>query len=213
MFTGLIEETGQIKNIKYEQNSAYITIKAQKVLDGIKIGDSISINGACQTVISFSSNEFTVFASKETLSVSTFSEFINGKIVNLERALRLCDRIDGHIVSGHIDGIAAIEKIDKFSQNVEIYFNTEKKLLNQIVRKGSITIDGISLTVAEVTDTNFKVAVIPHTFENTNFHTLKTGDRVNLETDIIAKYIEKYLSSNHNSSSIDMNLLERNGFL
>lgn len=213
MFTGLIQEIGTIKVIKHSNNSILLTISANKVLDDIKIGDSIAVNGACQTVIEFDNNTFTVFASAETLSVTTFSSFKVGKMVNLERTLRLCDRLDGHMVSGHIDGIAILRAKNKSGDAFEFIFETENRLCNQIVKKGSVTIDGISLTVADINDTLFKIAVIPHTYENTNLHTLAIGDNVNIETDIIAKYVEKYLSSNDNRSNIDMNFLERNGFL
>ena len=213
MFTGLIEEVGQIEDIKYSDNALYIKIKAEKVLDGIKIGDSIAINGACQTVTEYTDRDFTVFSSAETVKVTNFSSLKKGQYVNLERAMLLSQRLDGHIVSGHVDGVAYIDKIEKFAENTEIHFTTEKQISNQIVKKGSVTINGISLTVADVADSKFKVAVIPHTLKNTNLNCLKTGDTVNIETDIIAKYVEKYLSSNHNNTSIDMNFLERNGFL
>lgn len=213
MFTGLIQEIGKIKAIKHSNDSIILTISAKNVLKEVKIGDSIAINGACQTVIEFDNDSFTVFASPETLSVTTFSSFKTGDIVNLERTLRLCDRLDGHMVSGHVDGIATLRSKNKSGNAFEFIFETENRLCKQIVKKGSVTIDGISLTIADITDDLFKIAVIPHTYENTNLHTLNIGDNVNIETDIIAKYVEKYLSSNDNRSNIDMNFLERNGFL
>lgn len=217
MYTGLIEEIGTISNIQKSDNSVYLTIDCAKVLDGIKIGDSISINGACQTVTEFNGKSFKVFASSETLSVTTFKSFKTGQKVNLERTMRLCDRLDGHLVSGHVDGIADVKEIKKIGETTEFYFETSKEHARQIVKKGSVTIDGISLTVAEIKDNCFKIAVIPHTIKSTNLQYLKLKDRVNLETDMIAKYIEKYLLSNDNSNNtdarIDMNLLERNGFL
>lgn len=213
MFTGLIQEIGTVKTVTHSNNSIVLTVNAEKVLKEIKIGDSVAINGACQTVIKFDTKSFTVFVSPETLSVTTFSSFKVGKILNLERTLRLCDRLDGHMVSGHVDGIATLRNKNRTGDAFEFIFETENKLCKQIVKKGSITIDGISLTVADITDTLFKIAVIPHTYEKTNLHTLSIGDNVNIETDIIAKYVEKYLSSNDNRSTIDMNFLERNGFL
>lgn len=217
MFTGLIEEIGTISNIHKSDNSVYLTVDCTKVLDGMKIGDSISINGACQTVTEFNGKSFKVFASSETLSVTTFNSFKTGQKVNLERTLRLSDRLDGHLVSGHVDGTAEVKEIKNIGETTEFYFETSKELFRQIVKKGSVTVDGISLTVAEINDNCFKIAVIPHTLKSTNFQYLKHNDKVNLETDIVAKYIEKYLLSNDNinntNARIDMNLLERNGFL
>lgn len=213
MFTGLIEEIGEISSIKKADKSLYLTIKASKIPDGLKIGDSVGVNGACQTVIEFDEASFKVFASEETLSVTTFNDFKIGTKVNLERTMRLSDRLDGHLVSGHVDGTANVESIKNQGEAFEFTFKTKPEFFTQIVKKGSITVDGISLTVAHSDTDTFKIAVIPHTFKSTNLQFLRTGDRVNIETDMIAKYVEKYLSSNHNNSKIDMNLLERNGFL
>lgn len=213
MFTGLIQEVGTVEIIKKSNASIILTVKADKVLNDVRIGDSIAINGACQTVIELNDSTFSVFVSAETLSVTTFSKFKVGSVVNLERTLRLSDRLDGHMVSGHVDGIAKLCAKNKVGDAYEFIFEAENRLCKQIVKKGSVTIDGISLTVADITDKLFKIAVIPHTYENTNLYTLTIGDNVNIETDIIAKYVEKYLSSNDNRSNIDMNFLERNGFL
>ncbi len=217
MFTGLIEETGKIVCTDKENSSLYLTVECKKILDGLKIGDSVAINGACQTVTELHSNGFKVFASSETLSVTTFNTLSQGKFVNLERTLRLCDRLDGHIVSGHVDGTAALQNVHKDGETILFTFITDEKLAGQIVKKGSVALDGISLTVADISNCAFKVAVIPHTYNNTTLKYLKIGDTVNLETDVIAKYVEKYLLSNdnnnHNATTIDMNLLERNGFL
>ena len=213
MFTGLIEEIGTIKKLIKENNSIYMTICCSNVLNDIKIGDSIAVNGACQTVIDFDNTGFTIFASSETISKTTFDKFFTGLNVNLERALRLGDRIGGHIVSGHVDGIAKISDIKQSGETIEIYYQTTQELSKQIVKKGSITIDGISLTIADTNALTFCVAVIPHTFESTNLKERKIGDLVNIETDLLAKYVEKYLQSNNNKSNIDINLLERNGFL
>ena len=213
MFTGLIQEVGTVEIIKKSNASIILTVKADKVLNEVRIGDSIAINGACQTVIELNDSTFSVFVSAETLSITTFSKFKVGSVVNLERTLRLSDRLDGHMVSGHVDGIAKLCAKNKVGDAYEFIFEAENRLCKQIVKKGSVTIDGISLTVADITDKLFKIAVIPHTYENTNLCTLTIGDNVNIETDIIAKYVEKYLSSNDNRSNIDMNFLERNGFL
>lgn len=217
MFTGLIEEIGTITGLKKSDNSLYITVKCSKVLDGIKIGDSIAVNGACQTVIEFGNEYFKVFASSETLAVTAFSSYKTGQKVNLERTLRLCDRLDGHMVSGHIDGIANVKSISKTGETTVFAFDAPAMLSGQLVKKGSVAIDGISLTIADIEGESFSIAVIPHTLENTTLQYLKAGSTVNIETDIIAKYIEKYLLSNNNitskSTSVSMDLLERNGFL
>lgn len=217
MFTGLIEEIGNIQEIKASDNSLYINIGCSKVLDGLKIGDSVAVNGACQTVISMDAKSFTVFASSETLNVTTFKNFKRADKVNLERTMRLSDRLDGHLVSGHVDGLAIVKNISKIGETTEFTFETAGAISKQIVKKGSVAIDGVSLTVADISNSIFKIAIIPHTLSETNLKYLKTGDRVNIETDMIAKYIEKYLLSNDNNSNtdsrIDINLLERNGFI
>ncbi len=213
MFTGLIEETGEITNIKMASEALYLTVNANKVLDNLKIGDSIAVNGACQTVIEINNSSFTVFASRETLNVTNFLSYKAGTIVNLERTLRIGDRLDGHIVSGHIDTTAVVKNIKSIGDAYEFSFEIDSKYKNQIVKKGSITVNGISLTVANIDNNNFSIAIIPITFEATNLKFLKIGDTVNIETDILGKYIEKYLSSNHNNSNINIELLERNGFI
>ena len=213
MFTGLIEETGEIANIKMASEALYLTVNANKVLDNLKIGDSIAVNGACQTVIEINNSSFTVFASRETLNVTNFLSYKAGTIVNLERTLRIGDRLDGHIVSGHIDTTAVVKNIKSIGDAYEFSFEIDSKYKNQIVKKGSITINGISLTVANTDNNTFSIAIIPITFEATNLKFLKIGDTVNIETDILGKYIEKYLSSNHNNSNINIELLERNGFI
>ena len=217
MFTGLVEEIGKVIRADKGNNSLYLTIGCTKILEGLKIGDSVAVNGACQTVTEILPQGFKVFASSETLRVTTFNNLTSGYYVNLERTLRLCDRLDGHIVSGHIDGTAKLQRIEKDGESFVFTFLTDNSLARQIIRKGSVTIDGISLTVADINDNVFKIAVIPHTYANTTLKYLKTEDLVNIETDVIAKYVEKYLLSNDNNSknatTIDMNLLERNGFL
>ena len=213
MFTGLIQEAGKIVLIERNNNSLILTISANKVLNELKIGDSIAINGACQTVIEFDNQTFKIFVSSETLAVTTFGQLKIGSIVNLERTLRLCDRLDGHLVSGHVDCVGVFEKKSNVGETTEMFFRIPEEYCTQVVKKGSISINGVSLTVANIDKNIIKIAVIPHTIENTNLKELKTGDNVNIETDMMAKYVEKYLSSTHNSSNIDLSLLERNGFL
>ena len=217
MFTGLIEDTGKVINASFSDGALYLEIESAKLVQQIKIGDSVAINGACQTVTDKTHSTFKVFASAQTLSVTTFNDINKGYFVNLERAMRLSDRLDGHIVTGHVDGTAVVEEISKTGDSILFTFTTQDTLCKQIVKKGSVAIDGISLTVFDTNKNTFKIAVIPHTFDNTCIKFYKKGTRVNLETDILAKYVEKYLLSNDNikdnSSAINMNLLEKNGFI
>lgn len=182
------------------------------MLENTKIGDSIAINGVCQTVTKLGSNFFEAQVSTETLSVTTFSNLKRSDTVNLERALTLNSRLGGHIVSGHVDGLAKVKTITKQSDFYVLKFELEKDSAKYVVKKGSVTINGISLTVANIDNNVFEVAIIPHTFENTCLKNLKSGDFVNLETDVLAKYVEKLLSTDNNSSKIDENFLKENGF-
>lgn len=208
MFTGIIEEIGEIKSF---QGQTVLEVLCSKVLDDIKLGDSIAINGVCQTVVEFSTNSFKVEVSPETLAVTNFSKLSAGKKVNLERALTPTSRMGGHIVQGHVDQTATFLKAEKLDNFYNLYFETNDT--KYIVKKGSITVNGISLTVADVNETCFKIAVIPHTFANTTLHTLNAGATVNIETDILGRYIEKFLSAQDNKSKISMEFLRENGFV
>lgn len=213
MFTGLIEETGTVKLFEKTQSGALLTVECKKILEDIKLGASIAINGACHTVIDFSANSFTVQTSNETLSVSNFEKLKSGSIVNLERAMILSSRLDGHLVSGHIDGTATFleQTSDGFSN--KLFFQLNEQLKKYVIYKGSITINGISLTVASIANTVISVEVIPHTMQNTNLNTLKVGDIVNIETDVIAKYIENFSHVGNNTTNITKSFLEENGFI
>lgn len=217
MFTGLIEDTGKVTAAKISDNALLLEIESKKLASELKIGDSIAINGACQTVTEITNNSFKVYASPETMKITAFSEFKAGMYVNLERPLKLSDRLDGHLVTGHVDSTAVVSDIANDSGSTVISFETSNKIARQIVKKGSITIDGISLTVCDIKNNIFSVSVIPHTRDNTCIRFYTKGTKVNIETDLIAKYIEKYLLSNDNInnevSAIDMNLLEKNGFI
>ncbi len=208
MFTGIIEETGKIQAI----NNNSIEIVCAEVLADAKIGDSIAVNGVCLTVSKLGKNSFTADVSPETFRVTAFGRLKTGMGVNLERATKLSTRLGGHIVSGHVDGVA---KISSITNNKEFY-NLEIELSDDeakyVIKKGSITVNGISLTIAEINGNIIKIAVIPHTYESTNLSELKSGDYVNIECDIIAKYIEKFLSTRDNKSGVDMDFLQRNGF-
>lgn len=212
MFTGIIEETGKIKSFQRNSNGATLEVEADIVLENTKIGDSISVNGVCQTVVSMDTNSFKVRVSDETLNVTTFEFLKLSDIVNLERALTLNSRIGGHIVSGHVDCKGKFTHIERLSEFYNLEFEIPKNQTKYVVKKGSITVNGISLTVADISDNKFRVAIIPHTFENTNLKNLKMGDFVNIETDILGKYVEKMLLSKDNDSKISMTFLQENGF-
>lgn len=215
MFTGLVEEIGRVESVIKSTKSSRITIKAKNVLEGVKLGDSICTNGVCLTVTSFDSGKFTVDVMAETIRRSNLRNFSPGDEVNLERALSLGDRLGGHIVSGHIDGIGIIESFEQEDNAVWITITASHEILKYIVQKGSIAIDGVSLTVAYVDEAVFKVSVIPHTKDMTTLLRKKAGDEVNLECDVIGKYIEKFLGAKEQApvkKGIDFNFLSEYGF-
>ncbi len=213
MFTGIIEEIGTIKDLKTNSGTAEISVDCSKVLEDTKIGDSIAINGVCQTVVNITETGFTAEVSKETLNVTNFSELKSGEKVNLERALTLNERIGGHLVSGHVDGVAKFITAQKNNDFYDMEFEVTNELSHFIVKKGSVTVNGISLTVADIQGSKLKIAVIPHTFENTNLSCLKQGANVNIETDVFAKYIEKFLLNERTTSIITQDFLKENGFM
>lgn len=211
MFTGIIEEIGQISGIIKGRNSAVLDIRAKLILDDLKIGDSVAVNGVCLTVIDFNSGGFKADVMHETLNRCALSMLKAGSNVNLERAMRADGRFGGHIVSGHVDGIGKISNIQRDDNAVWYTVKADKNILKYIVEKGSAAIDGISLTVAKVTETEFSVSVIPHTSEVTVLSEKKVGDIVNIETDIIGKYVEK-LFENRKQSNITREFLAKYGY-
>jgi len=204
MFTGLIEEIGQFKSF----DGGRIEISCEKILSDIKIGDSISTNGICLTVVDFGENFFAADVMPETLRKTSLAD----KNFNLERALKVGDRLGGHIVSGHIDGVGKIIKIVAEGNALLINVAAESSLLKQIAAKGSVALDGISLTVVDARADNFSVSMIPHTREVTNFKFKRVGSLVNIETDILAKYVER-LTNFKTKSDITEDFLLENGFL
>lgn len=210
MFTGIIEEVGKIKNIQGGTNYK-LTIAASKILEDIHLGDSIAVNGICLTVISWDNGSFTVDVMRETLERTSLHRLRAGSFVNLERALAANGRFGGHIVSGHIDGTGEIINIRRDANAVWYKIKTSEKIMEFIIEKGSIAIDGISLTVAKVDRSAFYVSVIPHTLENTILLRKKTGDIVNLENDIVGKYIKSFTDKNSNSTLCE-SFLKNNGF-
>lgn len=210
MFTGIIEEVGKIKNIQGGTNYK-LTIAASKILEDIHLGDSIAVNGICLTTISWDNGSFTVDVMRETLERTSLHKLRAGSFVNLERALAANGRFGGHIVSGHIDGTGEIINIRRDANAVWYKIKTSEKIMEFIIEKGSIAIDGISLTVAKVDRSAFYVSVIPHTLENTILLSKKTGDIVNLENDIVGKYIKSFTDKNSNSPLCE-SFLKSNGF-
>lgn len=193
MFTGIVEEMGTIAGIQKGAKSAVLTIQAEKVFSDIHIGDSIALNGVCLTVTSFSGNTYTADVMNETLRRSSLGSLTIGSKVNLERAMTANGRFGGHIVSGHIDGTGTITKVEKDDNAIWYTIAAEENLMKYIVEKGSIAIDGISLTVAKRSDMDFAISMIPHTAKETVLSQKKPGDIVNLENDIVGKYIEQLM--------------------
>lgn len=215
MFTGIVEEIGTLQGIERGSQSAILHIQCKKVLEGTKIGDSIAVNGVCLTVTTMSNTGYTADVMAETLDRSALGTLKRGSRVNLERAMAADGRFGGHIVAGHVDGIGTIQNITRDETAVWYQISSTPEVLRYIVEKGSITIDGISLTVARVGKTDFSVSIIPHTQANTILADKGVGDIVNLETDIIGKYVEKLLRPQEpvkEESKITMEFLMKNGF-
>ena len=214
MFTGIIEEVGTVMAVQ-KGSSSFIRIKAKKVLEDVHLGDSIAVNGVCLTVTDFDSGSFRADVMNETLNRSSLGTLKNGSHVNLERAMAANGRFGGHIVSGHIDGTGIISNLHNDGIAVWYTVTASPDIMRYIVEKGSIAIDGISLTVAKVTDSSFSVSIIPHTAEQTILSEKKAGDIVNLENDIVGKYVEKLmtpLTENKKQSSVTRELLAKYGF-
>lgn len=218
MFTGIIEEVGTLKELSIGNGFGVIEIKCSKVLEDAKIGDSIATNGVCLTVREKSLGSFKAEVMGETLAKSNLGSLKIGDRLNLERALKLSDRLGGHIVSGHIDGVGIIVSIKEERDGTWFTISAPKEVLKYIIYKGSVGIDGISLTVAAVSDEVFKVSVIPHTLENTILIDKQINSKVNLECDLIGKYLEKFINIKNEeqeikeTSNITMDFLMKNGF-
>lgn len=216
MFTGLIEEIGKIQAVTRNEKSCRIIIRARNILEGVQLGDSISTNGVCLTVTELGTNYFVSDVMAETMRRSNLNSLTLSSPINLERALRLGDRLSGHMVSGHIDGTGVITEFEKEDNATWITIKTSEALLKYIVEKGSIAMDGVSLTVGYVDKHIFKVSIIPHTKLTTTLLQKKTGDEINLECDVVGKYIEKLLLPKEEASiknKVDINFLSKNGFL
>lgn len=216
MFTGIIEEVGTVRQIRKSIKGMHITVSAQKVLEDSKIGDSICTSGICLTITQRGPQYFEADVMAETIRRSKMQAFETGSPVNLERALRLDTRLGGHIVSGHIDGTGVITHIEKEDNAIWLSIRAPQEILRYVIQKGSIAIDGISLTVAAADPLGFKVSIIPYTGAETTLLTQKAGDLVNLECDVIGKYVEKLLGlpspGNMKKDSLSMDFLRENGF-
>ena len=213
MFTGIIEEVGHVKSLHRGAKSFTLEVEASLVMEGTQVGDSIATNGVCLTVTSLTGHGFTADVMPETVERTALGELTAGSPVNLERALSLQTRLGGHIVSGHIDGTGRISDRRQDDTAVWLTVECDSRLLRYIIEKGSITIQGVSLTVARVDQRSFAVSLIPHTQAATTLHQARVGDRVNLENDIIAKYVEKLLGKDPSADQGIMAKLAQNGFL
>jgi riboflavin synthase len=221
LFTGIIESFGTIKRIESKGEGKILHIGCDLDVSQSKIGDSIAVNGACLTAVNIEKNAFKVDMAPETVERTTFKHLTSGSRVNIERALKLSDRIDGHLVSGHIDGTGIISSITRKSNAVIIKIDVPQNIAADMIEKGSIAIEGISLTVNKCSNKDFEVSIIPHTADITTIGLKRVGDEVNLETDMIGKYVKRILMGSiskndalpKGKADISMELLARNGFL
>lgn len=218
MFTGIVEEMGAVTTLDKSLAGARMTILASTVMGDLKIGDSVSVNGTCLTVVTKSERDFSVEVSPETLSVTTLGNLAAGAPVNLERAMKLNERIGGHLVAGHVDGVGTIRGRQQEGNAIFITIEAPHEILRYCIVKGSITVDGISLTINEVGDHSFSVAIIPHTAKVTTLGLKRVGDTVNLESDLIGKYVERLLQERGQLPSkptpvIDKDFLQKRGLI
>jgi riboflavin synthase len=211
MFTGIIEEMGSVKALRREAGTARLTISASTVLGGTAVGDSICVNGVCLTVVDRGKSEFSADVANETLKVTNLGGLQIGQKVNLERALQLSARIGGHLVTGHVDAVGRIREKRQEGNSWRVFIDAPEAALRTIIKKGSVAVDGISLTVADVDTTGFSIAMIPHTAKLTTLGFKSAGDSVNLETDIIGKYVERLLSGRV-EDGVSLELLKKTGF-
>ncbi|WP_224983032.1 riboflavin synthase [Geomonas agri] len=214
MFTGLIETVGELVSIERRGASGSLTVKTSLPLDEIRIGDSIAINGACLTVVRKGGGAVTFDVSPETIDRTAFKNLKSGAPLNMERAMRLSDRLDGHLVSGHVDCVATITERREVANNIVFSFRFPAEFAKYIAAKGSVAIDGISLTVNEVGPDSFSVNIIPHTASKTTLLSKRVGDEVNIETDLLCRYLERLLAGKEaKPGGVTMDLLTKNGFI
>ncbi len=212
MFTGIIEELGTVAGLKRQADSARLILAATKVLEGGALGDSICVNGVCLTVVELGRAGFAADVAAETLKVTNLGELKVGSSVNLERALQLSARIGGHLVSGHVDAVGKIRERRTEGNGWRIFFDAPETVRRYVIKKGSIAIDGISLTVADTDSAGFSIAMIPHTAKLTTLGFKSPGDTVNLESDLIGKYVERLLAARADGEGVSLDLLKKAGF-
>ncbi|RNC99109.1 riboflavin synthase [Lysinibacillus halotolerans] len=212
MFTGIIEDKGKVVGIKKDIDSSQLTIVTPKIVSDAKLGDSIAVNGVCLTITHLTSEEMTVDVMPETVKVTTIHTLKLGDMVNLERAMSANGRFGGHIVSGHVDGVGTIRSKRPVSNAVYIEIEIPRELIENCIPKGSITIDGTSLTLFQVSSNTVTVSLIPHTYAETILGMKSVGDKVNIETDMLGKYVLYHLRKTDNTSNISMEFLKQNGF-
>lgn len=216
MFTGLIETVGTVSELKRQGGGGVLVVASTMASQELELGESIAVNGACLTVTAWTSSTFSVDISPESFERSTLGKLRRGQSVNLERALRLSDRLGGHLVSGHIDGTAVMKKRYQDENAVRLHFEAAPEVMRYVVEKGSIAIDGISLTVNSADKNSFSVAIIPHSLGRTTLKDAKPGSVVNIETDLIGRYIERFVlfgREEQKPGSVNIDLLAKNGFL
>jgi riboflavin synthase len=212
VFTGIIEEIGTVEKISMRGNNLKLKIKASKVLNDLEVGNSINIDGACQTVIETDPVSFTVEAVEETLKKTNLGQLKTNDPVNLERSLRFSDRLGGHLVSGHVDCTGKIKSILKKDGSLLYEFELPGEYSGYLVEKGSVAVDGVSLTIVEVKGDSFSVSIIPFTLQNTSLGLKRVGDQVNIETDLIGKYVERIAASKKDKSVITEEWLKEKGW-
>ncbi len=212
MFTGLVEETGTVLSVRARDGYHRLVIEAETVLEGTRVDDSIAVDGVCLTVVKLEKGRFYADVVRETWQKTTVSEWRSGRRVNLERALRMGDRLGGHVLQGHVDGTARIASIEKLGSNHIIFVNLARPLLKYMTKKGSVGLNGVSLTIAEKTGTGIAVSLIPHTLAQTTLSSLHVGDAVNVEIDIMARQIVTYLESFLEQGGLNAEKIKKLGF-
>lgn len=219
MFTGIIQALGSVQSMEHRGESIRLTVSSTKLdMSDVALGDSIATNGVCLTVTEFGSDYYCADVSAETIKYTGFADYKAGSTLNLEKAMRPTDRFGGHIVSGHVDGVGEVKRIVKHAGYIEIWISAPTELAKYIAHKGSITVDGVSLTVNDVDGQEFMLWIIPHTLQETVIGTYKTGSKVNLEVDVVARYLERLMlgdkaAEKSKTSDISMAFLAENGFL
>ena len=214
MFTGIIEHLGKVKQVKLQADSAIIVVDIGPLSDDVSLGDSIAINGACLTVTQIKDSDVYFDVSTETLNMTAIGKLKMSDKVNIERSLKMGDQLGGHFVTGHVDGVGTINKVENKPGQCTVWFSVSKELANMMIKKGSVSIDGISLTIVEIREGLFSVALIPYTLEVTTLGFKKAGEQVNIETDMLGKWVKRILTTNDSTTSgITEEMLKEKGFL